>query len=93
MIDTKQILESFIIKLKLPIKKRRHNNLLFKKNNDNRYKYLFSLKKEESDQWFEANEEELVRSSIKSAWREPEYSSQLLKRVYKLEQIVEDAIQ
>src|SRR6266511_539741 len=58
-------------------------NLLFKKNNDNGYEYLFSLRKEESDQWFEANEEELAESSIISTWREPECPSQLLKRIYK----------
>jgi len=30
---------------------------------------------------------------ITSAWREPEHLKQLLKRIYKLENMVEDAIQ
>jgi len=52
---------------------------LFKKNSDDGYKYLFSLREEGSDQWFEANKEELARSSIILAWRKPECPSQLLK--------------
>ena len=67
-------------------------NLLFKKNSDNGYEYIFSLRENESDQWFEANEEELAGLSIIPAWREPERLSQLLKWIYKLESIVEDAI-
>ena len=66
---------------------------MFKKNNDDRYEYLFSLKEGETDQWFEAHEEELAGPSITSAWREPERPSQLLKWIYKLENMVEDAIQ
>ncbi len=54
-------------------------NLLFKKNSDDEYEYLFSLRKEGSDQWFEANEEELAGLSITSTWRESEHPSQLLK--------------
>ena len=50
-------------------------NLLFKKNSDDGYKYLFSLKEEELDQWFEVNEEELAEPSITPAWRDPEHSS------------------
>ncbi len=68
-------------------------NLLFKKNSDDGYEYLFSLREEESDQWFEVNEEELAGPLITSAWREPEHLKQLLKRIYKLENMVEDAIQ
>ncbi len=66
---------------------------MFKKNSNNGYKYLFSLREEGSDQWFEANEEELADPSITSTWRETEHSSQLLKRIYKLENMIEDAIQ
>ncbi len=54
-------------------------NLLFKKNSDNEYKYLFNLKEEGLDQWFEANEKELARLSSTSAWREPKRPSQLFK--------------
>ncbi len=54
-------------------------NLLFKKNSDDGYEYLFSLKEEGLDQWFEVTEEELARLSITSAWRKPEHLSQLLK--------------
>ena len=68
-------------------------NLLFKKNSDDGYEYLFSLREKESDQWFKANEEELARLSITSAWKESEYPSQLLKQIYKLKNMVEDAIQ
>ena len=68
-------------------------NLLFKKNSDDGYEYLFSLREEGSDQWFEANKKELARLSITPAWREPERPSQLLKQIYKLENMVEDAIQ
>ncbi len=39
-------------------------NLLFKKNSDDGYEYLFSLKDEGSDQWFEADKKELAGSSI-----------------------------
>ncbi len=42
-------------------------NLLFKKNSDDGYKYLFSLRKEELDQWFKANKEELAGLFITSA--------------------------
>ena len=68
-------------------------NLLIKKNSDDGYEYLFSLREEGSDQWFEANKKELARLSITPAWREPERPSQLLKWIYKLENMVEDAIQ
>ena len=67
-------------------------NLLFNKNSDDEYEYLFSLREEESDQWFEANEEELIGLSSTSVWREPKCSSQLLKRIYQLENMVEDTI-
>ncbi len=66
---------------------------MFKKNNDNGYEYLFSLREEESDQWFDASEEGLAGSSNILAWREPERPSQLLKKIYQLENMVEDAIQ
>jgi len=51
------------------------------------------LKEEESDQWFEANEEGLAESSNTLAWRKPERPSQLLRKIYKLENMIEDAIQ
>ncbi len=66
---------------------------MFKKNSDDGYEYLFSLREGESDQWFETNKEELAELSIILAWKEPERPSQLLKRIYKLENMVEDAIQ
>jgi len=66
---------------------------LFKKNSDDRYEYLFSLREEKSDQWFEANEEELAGLSITPTWRESEHLNQLLKRIYKLENMIDDAIQ
>ncbi len=66
---------------------------MFKKNNDDGYEYLFSLREEEPDQWFEASEEGLAESSNTLAWREPERPSQLLKKIYNLENMVEDAIQ
>ena len=50
-------------------------NLLFKKNNDNRYEYLFSFRKEKLNQWFEANKKKLAESSVISAWRESECPS------------------
>src|SRR6266542_5571417 len=68
-------------------------NLLFKKNNDDGYEYLFSLREEEPDQWLDTSKEGLARSSNILTWREPERPSQLLKRIYKLENMVEDAIQ
>ena len=66
---------------------------MFKKNNDDGYEYLFSLREEEPDQWFEASEKGLVESFNTLVWRKPECASQLLKRIYKLENMVEDAIQ
>ncbi len=66
---------------------------MFKKNSNDGYEYLFSFREEGLDQWFEANEEELAGLSITSVWRESERPSQLLKRIYKLENMVEDAIQ
>ncbi len=66
---------------------------MFKKNNDDGYEYLFSLREEEPDQWFEASEEGLAESSNTLAWREPDHPSQLLKKIYNLENMVEDAIQ
>ena len=68
-------------------------NLLFKKNSDDGYEYLFSFREEGSDQWFEANERKLAGLFITLAWREPEHPSQLLKQIYKLENMIEDAIQ
>src|SRR6266498_2339698 len=68
-------------------------NLLFKKNNGNGYEYLFSLREEEPDQWFEASEEGVAELSNTLVWREPECPSQLLKKIYKLENMIEDAIQ
>ena len=68
-------------------------NLLFKKNSDDGYKYLFNFREEGSDQWFEANKEELAELFTILAWREPECPSQLFKRIYKLENMVEDIIQ
>src|SRR6266542_3575877 len=68
-------------------------NLLFKKNNDDGYEYLFSLREEEPDQWFDVSGEGLAGSSNILTWREPERPSQLLKKIYKLENMVEDAIQ
>ena len=66
---------------------------MFKKNNDDGYEYLFSLREEKPDQWFDTSEEGLAGSSNSWAWREPERHSQLLKKIYKLENMVEDAIQ
>ncbi len=66
---------------------------MFKKNNDDGYEYLFSLREEESDQWFEASEEGVAESSNILAWREPDRFSQLLRKICKLENMVEDAIQ
>ena len=66
---------------------------MFKKNNDDGYEYLFSLKEEESDQWFEASEEGLAELSNTPVWRKPECASQLLEWIYKLENMVENAIQ
>ena len=66
---------------------------MFKKNSDDRYEYLFSLREVGSDQWFKTYEKELARPSITPAWRESKHPSQLLKRIYKLENMIEDAIQ
>ena len=59
-------------------------NLLFKKNNDDGYEYLFSLREEEPDQWLDISEEGLAGSSNILTWRESERPSQLLKKIYKL---------
>ena len=66
---------------------------MFKKNSDDGYKYLFSFREEGSDQWFKTNEEELAELSTTLVWKEPERPSQLLKQIYKLENMVKDTIQ